>query len=115
MLLISKPDVIMANSLQSRPEFTYKVDQEDLKRFLNTNDQEYKKAMSHGKTLVEFARTKGITEDKLTNYFIDNKTEQLDIALENGQIDKAFYRDMKSTIHLTISKAINYNPKAKSN
>lgn len=72
--------------------FIYKTDFEDLYRFLGVTKQEFKQLRKE-KSIVEIAKEKGISEDKVFRYFISKKFDAYEVAYKKGDIDLRFIMD----------------------
>ncbi|MGE7024336.1 hypothetical protein [Solibacillus cecembensis] len=94
--------------------FHYKYDYENLYKFLNITEKEYKSEWNNGKTISEIAEKREIYPQQLIFYFAEKQFEALDHALNNGEIDRYFYYDYAiSFMESDIIEFINRNPNNK--
>jgi polyhydroxyalkanoate synthesis regulator phasin len=75
---------------------------EEVLKILGLDETGLKSAWESGKTLLEFAESKGITKEKLVQTFKDVITEKLDELLKDGKITETekenFLKDIDSRI-----------------
>lgn len=89
--------------------FTY--DYENLYKFLDMSEREYRSEWDSGKTIAEMAEKHEIYPQQLISYLAEKQFEALDKALKNGEIDRYFYYDYAiSYMRSDIIEFINRNP-----
>lgn len=88
-----------------------KYDYEDLYKFLEISEKEYKAEWKSGKTISEMAETRDIAPQHLILYLAEKHFAALDEALKKGEIDEYFYYDYAiSYMKSNILEFINRNP-----
>lgn len=91
--------------------FNFKYDYEDLYKFLNISEKEYKSEWNSGKSIAEIAEKRDIYPQQLKLYLAEKKFEALDKALSSGEIDRYFYYDYAiSYMKSDIMEFIERNP-----
>jgi len=80
---------------------------EELFTFLNITKEQFQTECKAGKTLLEIATAKNITEQQLTDFFTKQATDRFEQAVKVGKMTQAQADQLKASLPETISKAIN--------
>ncbi len=83
---------------------------EDVMKRLGLDETELKSAFESGKTLLEFAESKGITKDKLIQTFKDVITEKLNELIKEGKITETQKENLLNNIDSRIEDFITNTP-----
>jgi len=105
-------NVLMCNDNENGIHFKLMgpgIIEEVLKR-LGLDETELKSAWESGKTLLEFAESKGITKEKLVQTFKDVITEKLDELLKDGKITETEKENLLKDIDSRIEDFITNTP-----
>lgn len=69
-----------------------------IKDNLKVSDEEINKALDEGKTLVDFAKEKGLSEENLKKALVDSKSKAIDESVAKGDLTKEEGENIKNRI-----------------
>lgn len=69
-----------------------------IKDKLKVSDEEINKALAEGKTLVGFAKEKGLSEEDLKKTLVDSKSKAIDESVAKGDLSKEEGENIKNKI-----------------
>lgn len=83
---------------------------EHLYVFLEMTQQEYDSLWQEGKSMVEIAESKGISEQELLRYLLDKEVEAMRSALNSGELSHVQYIQNILQLKETLLHKIHGNP-----
>lgn len=78
--------------------------------FLEMTEQEYDTLWKKGKSMVEIAETKGISEQELLRYLLHQEVESMRSALNSGELSHVQYIQNILRLKQTLLRKIHGNP-----
>jgi hypothetical protein len=78
--------------------------------FLEMTEQEYDTLWKKGKSMVEIAETKGISEQELLRYLLEQEVESMRSALNSGELSHVQYIQHILRLKETLLHKIHGNP-----
>lgn len=83
---------------------------EHLYVFLQMTEQEYDSLWKEGKSMVEIAESKGVSEQELLRYLLDKEVESMRSALNSGELSHIQYIQNILRLKETLLHKIHGNP-----
>lgn len=77
-----------------------------LKDKLGLSDSDITSALNSGKTLHDLALEKGMTQEQLTAYMLEERSKGIDAAVEKGTITKAEGEQLKAALKQNMDSCI---------
>lgn len=95
-------------NLNQKNVFEYQINKQNLIKFLGITKEELSKSIKDGKSYVEIARKKGISEQQLSEYLKKEISQELEKQYKQGKINYESYKYFKRDINDLLQQEIHF-------